>query len=155
MALAFVDDDVITKYPIGSVEVRRKFPQVSFPADLENADLTAYGVVTVHNTAQPSIDSRTERVEEGTPGFNGNQWNQVWNVITLSPEEQQKITDNKASYVRADRNQRLADCDWTQLIDSPLDADAKLAWQLYRETLRMVPEQPGFPWNVEWPPLPA
>jgi len=57
--------------------------------------------------------------------------------------------------VRDDRNKRLAECDWTQLADSPLDADAKLAWQLYRETLRMVPEQPGFPWNVEWPPVPG
>lgn len=57
--------------------------------------------------------------------------------------------------VRADRNKRLADCDWTQLVDSPLSPDAKLAWQLYRETLRMVPEQPGFPWNVQWPPEPA
>jgi len=57
--------------------------------------------------------------------------------------------------VRDDRNKRLAECDWTQLADSPLDADAKLAWALYRETLRTVPEQPGFPWNVEWPPVPG
>ena len=57
--------------------------------------------------------------------------------------------------VREDRNKRLAECDWTQLADSPLDPDGKLAWQLYRETLRMVPEQPGFPWNVEWPPKPG
>ena len=57
--------------------------------------------------------------------------------------------------VRDDRNKRLAECDWTQLADSPLDADGKLAWALYRQTLRMVPEQPGFPWNVEWPPIPG
>ena len=56
--------------------------------------------------------------------------------------------------VRDDRNKRLAECDWTQLADSPLDADGKLAWALYRQTLRMVPEQPGFPWNVQWPPAP-
>ena len=61
----------------------------------------------------------------------------------------------QANRVREDRNKRLADCDWTQLPDAPLDADAKLAWQLYRETLRMVPEQAGFPWNVEWPPVPG
>lgn len=56
--------------------------------------------------------------------------------------------------VRAERNHRLADSDWTQLGDSPLNPDAKGAWQLYRETLRMVPQQPGFPWNVNWPPEP-
>ena len=57
--------------------------------------------------------------------------------------------------VRADRNKRLADCDWTQLADSPLDPDAEGAWQLYRETLRMVPQQPGFPWEINWPPIPG
>lgn len=57
--------------------------------------------------------------------------------------------------IRAERNKRLADCDWTQLIDSPLDPDAKGAWQLYREILRMVPQQAGFPWEVQWPPQPG
>ena len=57
--------------------------------------------------------------------------------------------------VREDRNKRLSECDWTQLADSPLDADAKLEWALYRETLRMVPQQAGFPWNVQWPPEPG
>ena len=57
--------------------------------------------------------------------------------------------------VRDERNRRLAECDWTQLEDSPLDADAKLAWQLYRETLRMVPQQSGFPWEINWPPKPG
>jgi len=57
--------------------------------------------------------------------------------------------------VRDDRDKRLAECDWTQLADSPLDADSKEAWSLYRQDLRMVPEQPGFPWNVEWPPVPG
>jgi hypothetical protein len=61
----------------------------------------------------------------------------------------------QAEAVRKDRDKRLAECDWTQLADSPLSPDDKLAWQLYRETLRMVPEQPGFPWNVEWPPVPG
>jgi hypothetical protein len=42
-----------------------------------------------------------------------------------------------------------------QLADSPLSPDDKLAWQFYRETLRMVPEQPGFPWEIQWPPVPG
>lgn len=65
------------------------------------------------------------------------------------------IDAKQGDAVRADRNQRLADSDWTQLADSPIDPDAKLAWQLYRETLRLVPQQEGFPWNVQWPPKPG
>lgn len=56
--------------------------------------------------------------------------------------------------VRAERNRRLAACDWTQLADSPLNAEAKAAWAFYRENLRMVPQQAGFPWEVQWPPEP-
>ena len=57
--------------------------------------------------------------------------------------------------VRTDRNRRLAECDWTQLADSPLDAEGKAAWAFYRENLRMVPQQDGFPWKVQWPPQPG
>jgi hypothetical protein len=53
--------------------------------------------------------------------------------------------------VRADRNRRLAECDWTQLNDSPLDSHTRLLWAEYREELRAVFQQPGFPWIVTWP----
>ena len=155
MALAFIADGSVTEYPIGAVEVRRRYPQVSFPSDLENGDFTEFGVATIHSVAQPSFDFRTERLEEGTPTFDGSQWNQNWDVVALTPEQQQQITDNKAGSIRADRNKRLADCDWSQLPDSPLDADTKAAWATYRGELRAVPEQAGFPWDVQWPSQPA
>lgn len=69
--------------------------------------------------------------------------------------EEPEGTAETAKVVRAERNALLAKSDWTQLADSPLDADAKLAWQLYRETLRMVPQQPGFPYEIQWPPEPG
>ena len=50
--------------------------------------------------------------------------------------------------VRADRNKRLAECDWTQLADAPVDG---AAWAAYRQDLRDIPSQAGFPWNVIWP----
>jgi hypothetical protein len=61
----------------------------------------------------------------------------------------------QSNLVRTQRNNTLAACDWTQLYDSPLNPDARLAWALYREAVRMVPEQEGFPWIVNWPPEPA
>jgi len=79
-------------------------------------------------------------------------------VITAAEQEsayRQGIDDEAAKRVREARNKRLADCDWTQLGDSPFDLDGKGAWALYRETLRMVPQQTGFPHNVSWPPEPT
>lgn len=53
--------------------------------------------------------------------------------------------------VRADRNKRLADSDWTQLPDAPVD---HAAWATYRQELRDVSSQPGFPWEITWPEEP-
>ncbi|AMK10840.1 tail fiber assembly protein [Pseudodesulfovibrio indicus] len=60
-----------------------------------------------------------------------------------------------AAAVRDERDRLLAACDWTQMPDSPLDADTQAAWTAYRQALRDVPEQPGFPVSVEWPEEPA
>ena len=57
----------------------------------------------------------------------------------------------QAKAVRADRNKRLADCDWTQVADAPVD---KAAWAAHRQALRDVTAQEGFPWNVQWPEQP-
>lgn len=57
--------------------------------------------------------------------------------------------------IRVQRDARLAVCDWTQLPDAPLSAEAKTAWGAYRQALRDVPEQAGFPAGVEWPVVPV
>lgn len=57
----------------------------------------------------------------------------------------------RAVSVRQERNRSLTDCDWTQLADSPVDKDA---WATYRQALRDVPAQAGFPWNIDWPEKP-
>jgi len=57
----------------------------------------------------------------------------------------------QAASVRASRTQMLNDCDWTQLADSAAD---KTAWATYRQALRDVPSQAGFPWTITWPESP-
>jgi hypothetical protein len=54
----------------------------------------------------------------------------------------------QAASVRAARNAKLSACDWTQLADSTAD---KPSWATYRQALRDVTAQAGFPWNVTWP----
>jgi hypothetical protein len=57
----------------------------------------------------------------------------------------------QAKAVREQRSTKLADCDWTQVDDSPVD---KAAWATYRTALRNVPTQSGFPWTITWPDAP-
>jgi hypothetical protein len=65
-----------------------------------------------------------------------------------------RMDDQQATSVRADRNARLAATDWMvvktleagQLQDFPVAA--------YRQALRDIPSQPGFPWDIIWPEAP-
>ena len=49
--------------------------------------------------------------------------------------------------IRARRNTMLAECDWTQLPDAPVDA---AVWAVYRQALRDITTQAD-PFNIVWP----
>ena len=57
----------------------------------------------------------------------------------------------QASAVRATRKEKLAECDWTQVADAPVD---KAVWATYRQALRDITAQEGFPWTITWPDAP-
>jgi hypothetical protein len=60
--------------------------------------------------------------------------------------------DRKAVEVRAERSAKLAATDWTQGADTPQATKDKYA--PYRQALRDVPAQSGFPNTVVWPTQP-
>lgn len=60
-------------------------------------------------------------------------------------------TELAAQAVRAQRNALLTASDWTQVADAPVDQSA---WATYRQQLRDIPSQSGFPLNVTWPEKP-
>ena len=60
--------------------------------------------------------------------------------------------DAAAAAVRAERDRLIAATDWTVLGDAKT---AKADWKTYRQALRDVPEQAGFPYAVEWPVPPV
>jgi hypothetical protein len=57
----------------------------------------------------------------------------------------------QAASVRNSRTQKLKDSDWTQIADSTAD---KAAWAAYRQALRDITSQAGFPWTIDWPAQP-
>ena len=60
--------------------------------------------------------------------------------------------DRKAAEVRQERNTKLAATDWTQASDVP--QSVKDSYVTYRQALRDVPLQSGFPWTITWPDEP-
>ena len=76
----------------------------------------------------------------------------LWSKYTA--DEKAEMDRQAASAIRAERNTKLTECDWTQLNDTPLDNPSKVAWTTYRQALRDIPTQSGFPHNVIWPVKP-
>lgn len=145
-----VSGDII-RYPYSERDLRQDNPQTSFPRNPSDALLAEWNVYPVTSTLQPATD-HTQNVAEVMPTLLDGAWTQTWAVTDATPEEIAERTEAQASAIRAERNDRLAACDWTQLPDAPVDA---AAWAAYRQALRDVTSQAGFPWSVMWPAAPA
>lgn len=60
-----------------------------------------------------------------------------------------------AARARARRGALLASTDWLVVRAQEQGASVAAAWVAYRQALRDVPEQPGFPDTIDWPTPPA
>ena len=81
-----------------------------------------------------------------------------WSNTTFSwydSRTSDQINTQTAYQVRAQRDGYLYACDWTQIPNNPLTPEVQQEWAVYRQALRNVPEQPGFPLNVTWPTPPS
>ena len=56
-----------------------------------------------------------------------------------------------AASAREKRNVLLQQSDWTQVADAPVDQSA---WAVYRQALRDITAQAGFPETINWPVAP-
>lgn len=96
--------------------------------------------------AQPTRYQTTFR--DGVQQIEG-KWYTKYSVADLDADGIAAKDAEQAKAVRTDRDQRLKDSDWTQGKDIP-DAISQ-PWAIYRQALRDVPSQTGFPWDVQWP----
>jgi hypothetical protein len=77
---------------------------------------------------------------------------------TSAPETSEEISNRESKLaewqpvnIREERDAKLAATDWTQVADAPVD---QAAWATYRQALRDIPAQEGFPSEVVWPDSP-
>ena len=75
-------------------------------------------------------------------------WYTKYSVADMGDEAKAFKDAEQAKSVRTARDEKLKDSDWTQIADAPVD---KEIWATYRQALRDVPTQSGFPWEVTWP----
>ena len=79
-------------------------------------------------------------------------------VTTTAAEHEAAYKASKdaeqAKSVRQIRDDKLKETDWIVIKNLELNANIPAVWEIYRQALRDVPTQAGFPWTVTWPDAP-
>lgn len=78
-------------------------------------------------------------------------WYTKYSVAEMDAEGIAAKDAEQTAAMRHQRNDKLKDSDWTQVLDAPVD---QAAWAAYRQALRDVTAQQGFPWTIDWPTIP-
>jgi hypothetical protein len=131
-------------------EFRAAFPTTSFPEQLTVGLIGDMGFDVVLEGPQAQPTRYQTAFRDGVQQIDG-KWFTNYSVADMEEEAKTAKDAEHAKSMRDQRNQKLSDCDWTQLADSP---ENKAAWATYRQALRDIPTQAGFPWEVQWPTQP-
>lgn len=130
---------------------RASFPNTSLPQVLSSVILDALDADPVMNGPQPTSGRYEIVFRDGVEEIDG-KWFTKYSVVEMNEEAKAAVDEQQASSVRYQRNQKLSSSDWTQVADAPVD---QAAWANYRQALRDLTEQSGFPWDVQWPSEPS
>ena len=153
-------------------QFKAEYPTTSFPKQITTAILDSYGYDAVLNGAAAEVTAPYGvSTRDGVEQIDGKWFTKfiAGPVFTDTTDEEGNVTtaaDNEAAYrakvdsdvaerVRADRNEKLAACDWTVLTDSPLTTAKKTEWKTYRTALRDISAADGFPHTMTWPEEPS
>jgi hypothetical protein len=112
--------------------------------------LEALGADVVLEGPQASPTRYQIAFADGVEQIDG-KWYTKHSVTDIDAEAITAKDAEQAKAMREERSTKLADCDWTQVADSPVD---KVVWATYRQALRDITAQSGFPWTVTWPDAP-
>ena len=151
MLLIKLENGVPTGDPIVEENFFMLFKGTSFtrPLQPESVEGLGYGLYAFSDA--PTPDQYQKVIEVAPVKDNTGIWTQTWSLVSMSDAEKAEEDSKAASSVRGARNRKLTDSDWTQIADAPVD---QAAWATYRQALRDVPSQEGFPYSVSWPTRP-
>ena len=142
-----------TKQIVEATDIIAENPNVSLPNTGWTDDLLAgigYAKLNFPETLAPGP---YEYLEEGVPvKEKDGKWYRSFTRKQVAADEKQVIETTQWHKVREERSQRLAECDWTQLPDAPVDQEA---WASYRQQLRDITDNITDPFNVTWPNPPV
>jgi hypothetical protein len=132
-------------------EFRALFPNTSLPQQLSEELINSLGGDVVFEGPQAQPTRYQVGFADGVQQIDG-KWYTKYSVADMDQEAIAAKDTEQAKAMRSQRTDKLKDSDWTQVADAPVD---KAAWATYRQALRDITAQPGFPWDTQWPDAPV
>jgi len=133
------------KYTLG--QLRRDNPQTSFPKLIPDELLASYDVYTYTRPTPSEYDNLAWRlIDDDFVNVNG-AWILPYKLEALPLEQAEQN-------IRSRRDSLLAETDWLVIKAYERSENISAEWELYRQALRDITTQEGFPFNVTWPTKP-
>jgi len=133
-------------YSIG--QLRRDNPNTSFPKNPTDVLLVEWNIYPCTRPDLPDYDPLISKVVDGSFEQDaGGNW--VWPYAV----EQLPQADAERN-IRAKRDRLLSDTDWVVVKAMEDGVSVSDNWKLYRQALRDITAQAGFPYSVVWPAKP-
>ena len=129
---------------ISDSEFRLRNKHTSFPRIIDEPLQEEFGIDMIFEGPQkqgPPPYSQTYR--DGIECIKG-KW---YTKYSIRQKDKKQIDDNWAENIRKRRDQLIKESDWRAVSDRKLEP----AWKRYRQALRDITKQEGFPHDVEWP----
>jgi len=149
MLLLKATGNTVEQYPYSVGLLRKDNPNTSFPKKPSASDMAAFGVHPVTEVT-PSLGDGQKLTKVWTPTLVSGDWVLAHQAVDLTTEEVAEATAVVAANVREARDKLLAGTDWTAGSDVTMTS----TMTTYRQALRDVPAQAGFPNTVTWPTAP-
>ena len=129
---------------VSDQEFRRRHKNTSFSRLLDEKLLDAFDTDIVFeglktNGPEPYSYSYRDGVEKI-----GDKW---YTKYTIGQRDKEPIDKQYAENIRRQRDRLIKESDWRAVSDRKLEPE----WKEYRQALRDISKQEGFPHNVEWP----
>lgn len=135
-------------------QVRSLYPNTSFPKTWTPELVEELGLDPVFETPAPTTTIYQTAFKDGVEQDAKGNWVWKWTVSELDEETKAAKDAEAAKAVRSKRDNLIAETDWLVIKNLELNQNIPGVWEVYRQALRDIPQQAGFPHNVTWPVKP-
>ena len=135
-------------------EIRGMYANTSFPKTWSPELVEELGLDVVFESPTPTTTVYQTAFKDGVEQDAQGRWVWKWSISEMDDDAKAAKDAEAAKGVRTTRDKLIAETDWIVIKNLELNQNVPGIWEVYRQNLRDVPAQAGFPHNVTWPTKP-